>query len=107
MKNKKKLSLTTKNYTKVPNEIMRLDLPVDDVGLFTYLLSLPEEFNPSIGEIKKHFNSNYRKVNKSLANLETCGIIKKIQDGNFAKRIPVKYEFRPKTEWRKYNESKK
>lgn len=91
----------SKNYTKFPNKMFRLDpvAPLGLIGFYLFLLSLPEEFNPSITFLSNYLLISKTTATKYLQELENRNMIKKIFQGRFTKTNDV-YEFTKPIDWR-------
>jgi hypothetical protein len=102
MKNKTNLSKIKDDYTKIPNKVRDLNLPLEAIGLYALIASFPDNFNPSLKYLKSITKIGHKKIKKQFDILETCGIIRKVSSGSFQRRIVAKYELRPVVEWRRY-----
>ena len=100
MKNKKLLQSQIKNnYTKLPNKIFNLGIPPQLALVYLYLISLPEDFNPSIKNICDKVMISRPTAMKHLKWLQGCGMIKRISKGNNYKHKVSVYELCPITTW--------
>ena len=102
MKNRTRITSVKKFYTKIPNDLYNLGLDAAIVGLVCFLLSCPEDFNPSTRYLSRKFDKDRKTVKKWLDVVEKHGIIRKYRSGSFRKRTPDMYEFLPRTSWKKY-----
>lgn len=103
MKNKDSLHKHLKNnYTKLPNKIFKLGLPAQCIGFYAFLISLPEDFNPSITFLQRRLKLSRKTIIKYLDFLEALGIIKKVFQGNSTTRSL--YEIVPTSQWKTENE---
>jgi predicted AAA+ superfamily ATPase len=99
MKNKENLHKYLKNnYTKLPNKIFKLGLPTQCIGFYAFLISLPEDFNPSIKFIENRLRLSKKTVIKYFEYLEALNIVKKLTQGNVKTRST--YELIPSSEWK-------
>jgi hypothetical protein len=100
MKNKKLLQNSIKgHYTKIPNKLFELGLPPQLASVYVYLISLPEDFNPSITNICNKVRISRPTAMKHLRWLEGCNMIKRISKGNNLSHKISMYELRPINEW--------
>lgn len=90
------------NYTKVPNKIFKLGLPVIALSIYFLLISLPEDFNPSLGYIAKSLNITKKTVGKYFGVLISCGLISKLIQGTFKSRSI--YKLNPPNQWEGYEQ---
>src|SRR5271166_3900363 len=97
MKNKKHYESLKSNYNKIPSQVNRLGLSIFALGLFQYLVSLPEEADPGKGFIGKMFGYSRQTVSKWYKELEARGIIKCYTKGGL-NRV-TKYEFTNPKGW--------
>lgn len=102
MKNKNVFFKTlSKGYTKFPNKMFRIapKAPIGVIGMYLYLLSLPEEFNPAITFLSRSLGISRTTAAKYLLELENRNMIKKIYEGRFERTNDI-YEFTKPNDWR-------
>lgn len=97
MKNKKHYQDLKTNYNKVPSQIHGMGLSIFAIGLFYYLVSLPEEVNPGKSFIGDLYGYSRQTVGKWYKELEMAGIIKCYIKGGL-NRV-TKYEFTNPKSW--------
>ncbi|CAH0415944.1 DnaD domain protein [Periweissella fabaria] len=68
-----------KGFTTLSNEIFKHGLSIQSVGLYSYLLSLPDDWDFYIDEIATHFKNGRDAIRKALEELEKTGFIKREQ----------------------------
>ena len=98
MKNKEKMNGLSKNYFKVPLTIFDLNLNIATIGLYSFLLSCSEEFNPSISFLKKKLKISRNTVYKHIEELKNRNIITVVvpsSEGQIAK-----YKLNNPSEWK-------
>lgn len=99
MKNKNKFNNLNKNYFKIPLNLFDLNLSINSIGLYTFLLSCAEDFNPSVTflsrKLKVSRNTVYKYLNElKLAN--TLSILTEPSEGEV-----TKYQFIQPSNWKK------
>lgn len=98
MKNKEKMNSLSKNYFKLPLTIFDLNLNIATIGLYSFLLSCSEDFNPSVSFLKKRLKISRNTVYKHLEDLKNRNIITvetPAKDGQIAK-----YKLNNPSEWK-------
>jgi predicted HTH transcriptional regulator len=103
MKNKDLLfKHLNKNYTKVPNKLFNMDPKFNSscIGLYNLILSLPENFNPTLSYITNTLNISKNTARRHLQYLCDRCMIKKIRKGNFSNKEFDVYELRSMKDWK-------
>ena len=75
----------TKNYTVVSNEIFqRADVSARAKGIYSYIMTLPDDWKLYKSELYKHFSEGKEAINKAFHELEELGYIskEKVKDEN-------------------------
>lgn len=97
MKNRIKLNKMRKHYSKIPNKLYNSNLSIMAIGMYCYLASHSESFNPSIKTICSTLKIAKGTAVKYLDELEYRNIIKLIRQGGQA--TVSEYEFVSMDEW--------
>ena len=101
MKNKNELHKNVKkNYFKCPNDVFNVGMHIQCVGFYCFLISLPEDFNPSITYLSKRLRISRTTVIRYFNYLEKIGLIKKIEYGNIKNKKVTRYELVPNGQWK-------
>lgn len=103
MKNKNKLRESVRSrYTKIPNELLALGLRSEEIGLATFLMSLPEEFDPSVSYLAEKFSASKSTIKRWMDHLVKTNVVSILSSGDFKKKKVKRYQFEPKNKWRKH-----
>lgn len=86
-----------RQYAKIPNKIYSYSLSITAIGLYTYLASNSEEFNPSVKVISRALGISKTTVIKYMKELKDRNLIKCIKPGG--EKVITEYEFTPLNEW--------
>lgn len=97
MKFRNRMCKLKKNYTKIPNLLYSINIPIGCKFLYTYCLSLPEDFNPSVSHLSKILGLSRRTINRYFTILVSLNILGKINSGYLL--TVSRYEFKPINEW--------
>lgn len=100
MRNKNLTSLIKKNYIKLPMRLVRMNLPAECIAMYVLMVSLPEDFEPSVTFMGRVLKLSKNSVRKYLSIIETCGMIRAY--GVRSRGSIVRYEFIKSTDWIKY-----
>lgn len=98
MRNRNKLSTMKKKYIKLPNKLLLLGLNSHSISIFTYMASVPEDFNPSVKTICKAVKLSAPTVIKYIKELMQHNVINKYAQGG--SNTFTKYEFVNPENWR-------
>lgn len=98
MKNKNRFNGLRKNYFKVPLNLFSLDLSINAIGLYVFLSSCSEEFNPSVSFLSKKLKVSRNTVYKYLSELQKTNVISISMKGREGET--TRYQFCPPSEWR-------
>jgi predicted transcriptional regulator len=90
MRNKNKINSLKKGYIKVPYEVMTKGLSVTAMGLYMWLLSKSEDFEPNVVYIRRELKLSRNTVYKYLNELLENNIIR-VREKGFKGRA-TKYE---------------
>lgn len=105
VRNKNRMRDTLRSsYTKVPNELFGMHLSGELIGFAAYLLSLPEEFNPSVSYLAEHFKVSKSTVKRWFDVLQTRNIISLVEAGDFRTKKVKKFQLEPRTKWKSYGQ---
>lgn len=97
MKNKDKMNEMRKGYFKIPHRITTLGISATGLGLYLWLISHSEEFNPSVSQIRRELSLSRPTVYKYIGELLSCNLIK-VKLKGFKGRSTV-YELVSPKEW--------
>lgn len=89
-----------KNYFKCPNKIFDIGIHIQCVGFYCFLLSLPEDFNPSITYLTNKLKISRNTVLRYMEYLESLGMVRKTEKGSNLKRRVSKYELLSPKNWK-------
>lgn len=81
----------------MPSKATFMNLSAQSLGLYVFLLNLPEDFNPSLKFISKNLKMSKTTAQKHMGILEKRNIIRKIEQGDLNK--VNKYAFVHPKEW--------
>jgi hypothetical protein len=98
MKHKKNLSLVKNNWNKLPYKAIEINLSLGALGLLGYLISLPEDFDPSTKHLTNIFKCDRRKIARLLGELREHNVINRYYRGQ--KGQNSKYEFMNPKGWK-------
>jgi predicted DNA-binding transcriptional regulator YafY len=101
MLNRDKLRLVKKHYFVCPNLIFELGLSINAIGIFCYMVSKSEEYNPSIREIADLFSISRRTVYRAIDELLAAKVIYCIQPANRFNKKSAIYAINGNTYWTK------
>ena len=87
-----------KGYFKIPSKATFLELPGQALGLYVFLASLEEEFNPSIRFLARKLKMAKISISRNLDLLASRNLIRLISHGDL--KEPNKYEFVNPKEWK-------
>jgi DNA-binding MarR family transcriptional regulator len=87
----------TTHYIKTPGKLYKISLSITAIGLYIYLASNREEFNPSVKVMAKALGVAPGTIEKYLKELKTRNLIKLIKPGG--EKVISEYEFVPLSEW--------
>ena len=89
------------NFTKVPNEIIRLSLPLEALALYCFIESMPEGWRFSEKSVMEAYNANsdltgysltIGKVKKGIRALEDAGLLKRTRTHRDGKLSGIVWE---------------
>lgn len=98
MKNKQDLNKMKKAFFKVPNRVFDIGLSATAIGVYAYLIKMPEDFNPSIGVIAKSLFLSKTTVVKYMKELKDRNLITCIQPGGT--NLITKYQLNRPDIWK-------
>lgn len=113
MKNVEKFNkYIRKGYTKIQNEVFKMNLPPGAIVLYLFLRSMPESYYPTPTSIKKNIQLSKKSYYRYMIVLESCRMIRKIASHSFNLENPTEnkstqYEFLDKPNWVKYKSKSK
>jgi hypothetical protein len=85
-------------YHKTPTKLYDLGLSIEAIGLFNYLVSCSESFNPSLRYLSEKLGMSINRSRKYFKELENHNVIRCIHKGY--KSETKKYEFIDPKSWR-------
>lgn len=77
----------SQNYTVLPNDIFKDIQDGLAIGILSYLLSKPTDWNVTKAQLYKHFKEGRQRIDKSFALLESLGYIEGRQEKDGASRF--------------------
>lgn len=98
MKNKQDLNKMKKAFFKMPNKVFDIGLSATAVGLYAYLIKMPEDFNPSVGVMANSLNISKPTVIKYMKELQNRNLITCIQPGGT--NLITKYQLNRPDVWK-------
>lgn len=98
MKNRNQLNKIRKHYSKIPNKLYNCNVSITAIGLYCYLASNSETFNPSIKNICSILQISKGTAIKYLGELKNRNLIKLIRPGG--ERVVSEYEFCSPDDWK-------
>lgn len=84
-------------FFKVPNKVFDIGLSATAVAIYAYLAKMPEDFNPSIGNMSNVLGISKPTVIKYMKELQNRNIIRCIQPGG--ENLITRYEFNKPEDW--------
>lgn len=87
-----------KNYTKVPNKVFSLGLSPYSIAMYSFMVSLPEEFDPSVSYLAKTLRLSKSTIIRSTKELVDRNLIAVLDKGGLGK--VTKYELQPPKNWK-------